>query len=233
MAKNNVQLKAEVREVKGKKVKNLRLQGWLPATVYGKGFEAVSVQANQKEFDKVFAEVGESGLVEIKIKDETWPVIFRNPQYHPVSGEMIHIDCYKVNLKEKIKTTVPLLFVGESQSVRAGNILVEVLQEVEVEALPADLPDRIEVDLSGLETLDSTITVADLKIEKDKVEIKNSADQVIVKTEEPKAEEAAPAAAETVAPSEVPATEQKTPEEAESGEKAEKAKEEGQRTNSK
>jgi len=223
MAKVNPQLKAEIREVKGRKVKHLRKEGLLPATVYGKAIEAVSVQMGQKDFGKVFAEVGEAGLVELVVKDETWPIIFRNPQYHSVGGEVIHIDCYKVNLKEKIRTTVPLVFVGEPQSVRAGNVLVEVSNEVEVEALPADLPERIEVDLTKLETLEAVITVGDLKVD-EKISLKTPADQVIAKTEAPRAEEAAPVAEATAAPGEVPATEQKAPEE--KAAEAEKSKKE-------
>lgn len=223
MAKNNPKLKAEVRTVTGKKVKNLRKQGILPATIYGKDFEPVSIQVVDKEIEKIFSETGESGLVEIELEGKSIPILFRNPQYHPVLGNLMHVDCYKVNLKEKITTHVPIEFIGESMAVKTGNIMVPVLNEVEVEALPADLPEKIEVDISKLETLESVITVADLVVEKDKVEIKNAADQVIAKVEEPKAEEE-PVAAE-VAPGDVPATEQKTEEEKTEGKSEDKTEE--------
>lgn len=209
MAKQNPSLNAEKRTLLGRKVKQLRREGITPATVYGYDFEPMSVQISSKELVKMFEQVGESGLIELVIDGQKYPIIFRNPQYHPVWGEIEHIDCYKVNLKEKITASVPLEFVGESQAVKSGNILVPVTEVVEVEALPADLPEKIEVDLTALEALESVITVADLKTG-DKVEIKTALDQVIAKVEEPKAEEVI----EEVTPvSEVPATEQKTEEE--------------------
>jgi len=228
MAKVNLKLNAEVRTIVGKKVKQIRKQDKLPSTVYGKGFEAVSIQIDNREMAKVFKEVGESGLVDLVVGENTWPVIFRNPQYHPVDGKLLYIDCYKVNLKEKIVTMVPIVLVGESSAVKFGNVLVEVSNEVEVEALPADLPENISVDISNLTEVGMVITVADLVVDKVKVEVKTHAEQVIVKIEAPKVEEE-PVVVETVAPVDVPATEQKTPEEkaaAEVQRKEEKEKEE-------
>lgn len=227
MAKTNPQLKAEVRSVTGKKVKSLRKSGILPATIYGHGFEPKSIQVVDKEMEAIFHHAGESGLVDLILEDKTLPILFRNPQYHPVEGNLIHIDCYKVNLKEKIVTTVPLEFVGESASVKAGNVLVEVVNEIEIEALPADLPEKIEVDLTKLETLESEITVADLKVDRSKIEIKNEAEQVVVKTEEPRVEEEPVVeAAEEITPA--PAMNQKTEEEkaADDAKKAEEKKKE-------
>ncbi|HNZ84373.1 MAG TPA: 50S ribosomal protein L25 [Candidatus Woesebacteria bacterium] len=191
MTKEKHQIKAAVRTVTGRKVKQIRKEGWLPATVYGKEFESLSIQFNLAEIVKLFDEIGESTLVEVILDEkEKLPVLFRNPQYHPIDGNMIHIDCYKVNLKEKIKAMVPIELVGESQAVKDGNILVTVTDEIEVEGLPADLPEKIEVDLSALENLESTIIVADLKLDSDKLEILTDGEQLIAKVEEPKAEEA-------------------------------------------
>lgn len=171
----------------------------------------MSIQFGIKEMEKIFEEVGESGLVDLAIGEELIPVIFRNPQYHPLVGNLIHVDCYKVNLKEKIITTVPVEIIGESLAVKAGNVLVEVTNEIEVEALPADLPERVEVDISVLDEVGKMITVADLKLGKG-VEAKTHHEQVIVKVEEPK-EEVVETPETAVAPGDVPATEQKTPEE--------------------
>jgi large subunit ribosomal protein L25 len=210
MAKNNPQINAEVRSTFGKKVKHLRSEGLLPATVYGKGFYPISIQMKSKELNKLFEEAGESSLIDLLVEKENYPILFKNPQYHPVEGNLLHIDCYKVNLKEKITATVPIEIVGESVAVKEGLVLVEITSEVEVESLPTDLPERIEVDISQLVNVDDTITVADLKVD-DKVEIQNSPDQVIVKIEEPAAEEEIEEP--EVAPGEVPATEQKAEEE--------------------
>lgn len=213
MNKVSHQLKAEVRTVMGRKVKQLRRQGLVPATVYGYGIEPISIQLVEKEIDKVFEESGESTLIDLQLDGKSMPILFKNPQYHPISSDLIHVDCYKVNLKEKITAMVPIEFVGESMAVKLGNVLVEVFNEIEVEALPTDLPEKIIVDVGKLETLESQITVADLEVDKSKVTIKTDAGQVVVKVEEPRVEEEPVAAEAVVAPGEVPATEQKTPEE--------------------
>jgi large subunit ribosomal protein L25 len=212
MKKENPKLKATVRTITGKKVKNLRKQGLLPSSIYGQGMEPISIQIVDKELEAIFKHAGESGLVDLILEEKTVPVLFRNPQYHPVLGNLLHVDCFKVNLKEKIITNVPLEFIGESPAVKAGKVLVEVINEVEIEALPADFPEKIEVDLTKLENIDSVITIADLPIDKSILEVKNEPDQVIVKVEEPKVEEE-PVEETAVAPGDVPATEQKTPEE--------------------
>lgn len=217
MAKVNPKLMAEVRNVTGKKVKHLRFSGKTPSTLYGKDFEAKSIQVDTKELAKIFEEVGESGLVDLSLDGKNYPILLRNPQFDPLEGNLIHVDGYKVNLKEKITATVPIEFVGESPAVKAGKILIGVTEEVEVEALPADLPEKIEVDISKLETLEQHITVADLIVDRNKIEIKTAADQTVVKLEEPKEEVVEEP---TVAPSEVPATEQKAPEASEGAETA-------------
>jgi len=213
MTKVNPVLKAEVRTIFGRKVRQLRNKGLIPATIYGKDIKPISIQAVDKEMEKIFEDVGESGLVEIVIDQQKYPILFKNPQYDIMVGNLMHIDCHKVNLKEKIIATVPIELTGESMAVKLGNILVEVTNEVDVEALPADLPEKIVVDISGLEVVGATITVADMVYDKKLMEIKTSVEQVIVKIEEPRAEEVEVAPEAEVAPGEVPATEQKTPEE--------------------
>lgn len=225
MTKKNPVLKAEVRTVTGRKVKHLRNLGQLPSSVYGKDMEPISIQVAEREMAKIFAHAGESGLVDLEIDGKTLPVLFRNPQYHAVTGLLTHFDCYKVNLKEKIITAVPIEFVGEAPAVKEGKVLVEVVNEVEVEALPADLPEKILVDLSTLVSVDVMITVADIKVD-GKYEIKSNPEQVLAKVEEPRVEEVVVAE-----PTEVvvaPAMNQKTEEEkaADDAKKAEEKKKE-------
>ncbi len=231
MTKEKHEIKAEIRTALGRKVKHIRKQGFIPATIYGKGLESKSVQFLAVELEKLFEEVGESTLVNLILEKESLPVLFRNPQYHVIDGNLIHVDCYKVNLKEKISAMVPIEFIGESQAVKDGNTLVTVTDEIEIEALPADLPENIEIDLSILETLESAITVADIKIDFTKLEIKTDKEQLIAKVEEPRAEEEIVTPAEEVAPGDVPAMNQKTEEEKEADEKA-KAEEDKEATKS-
>lgn len=182
-------IEAQKREMTGKKVKRLRQMGIIPASVYGKDFKSITIQMDAKEANLMFEEHGESGLIDLQIEKETFPVLFKNPQFHPVTGEMIHVDLYKVNLKEKTTVEVPIEIVGESASAKMGNVLINVIDSVEVEALPTDLPENFVVDISKLATLEDMITVADLEYDKEIMTIVTDPEQVIVKTEEPKEEE--------------------------------------------
>jgi large subunit ribosomal protein L25 len=212
MTKTTHQINAQVRDIVGSKVKQIRRQGLVPATVYGKGMESISVQFNALELEKIFSETGESVLVELLLDGNKLPILFKNPQYHYINSNLIHIDCYKVNLKEKITAEVPIVLVGESPAVKEGNVLIEVSDTIEVEALPADLPENIEIDISTLLAVDDYINAGMLKIDKTKVELKTNEDQIIVKIDAQRVEEEIPSE-EVVAPGDVPATEQKTPEE--------------------
>src|SRR3989344_1005329 len=148
---DRLSLKAEERKVLGKKVKNLRKDGILPAHVFGKGVEGEIVSVDQKEFLKVFKVAGETRLIDLKIGTEKIkPVLIREVQYNPVSGDLIHVDFYQVNLLEKVKVSVPIVQIGEApESVKLGEtIVLQTLSEVEVEALPADLPEEIVVKLA-------------------------------------------------------------------------------------
>ena len=221
MVNKRAELKAEKREVTGKKVRFLRRKGLLPASIYGKGMTSLSVSLPTAETVKVFEMAGESTLIDLVMDtNERWPILFKNPQYDPVEGNLIHVDLHKVNLKGKITAEVPVEIIGESDAVKAGNVLMEITMVIEVESLPTDLPEKFVVDISKLVAVDDAITVEQLEFDKSKVEIKNATDQVIVKIAAPKEEiiEEVP----TVAPAEVEATKQKAPtEEGETEGKAE------------
>ena len=198
MTSKRQSLRDGIRKILGRKVKQLRRRGYLRASVYGKGFESISVKLLQKDAEKLFFEVGTTGLFDLKLADKSIPVLFKNPQYHPVSDVLIHVDLYKVDLSEKIIAEIPIVLVGEAPIVKAGNVLVSVMDNVEVEALPADLPEKIEIDISVMEEISSVITVSDLKVDKSKVELKTELNQVIAKIEEPREEEPEPEPVEEV-----------------------------------
>ncbi|MBI2267912.1 MAG: 50S ribosomal protein L25 [Candidatus Blackburnbacteria bacterium] len=203
-------LDAEKREVFGRKVKGLRRNGVLPANVYGRSMQSLSVQLPTGVFKKIFEEVGETGLVGLKVGNDVYPVLVHNLQVDPVTEEPLHVDFLQVNLKEKVTVTIPLEFVGESSAEVAGEgIVVHQLNEVEVEALPTDLPEKIVVDISGLSGVDEFIKVVDLNVDRSKVEIRSDLEQVVAIVAPPaKAEEIAP-------PPEVPAEEGAAPAEGE------------------
>jgi large subunit ribosomal protein L25 len=191
-------LKAEKRTVLGKQVRKLRREGFLPANVYGKNLSSVALQVKMVDFEKIHKEVGETGLVDLEFDGKAKPVLIKNLQMNFQSHSPLHADFYQVNLKEKIKTMIPLLVVGEAQAVtdKAG-MLQQNLSEVEVEALPEKLPENLEVSIEHLAAVGEGVTVADLKAPEG-VEILSDATQTIVKIAElvapepePEAEEAA------------------------------------------
>jgi len=199
------ELKAEVRKVEGRKVKNLRKQGILPANVSGKKIKSSSVQVDLKEFKKVFSEVGETGLVELKIGSETKPVLIHNLQVNPVSDEPVHADFLQVDLKEKVEAEVPVEMIGESPAEKQGiGTVVQYVNEVKVEALPADLPEKFEIDTSELAEVDQAVHIKDIKVDRTKVDIKDDPEEIVVKVEPPQKEEvvAPPAPAEGEVPAE-------------------------------
>lgn len=228
-------LKVEKRTVLGKKVKKLRKSGILPANIYGKDLKSQAVQIALSDFLSVFKETGETGLVELELDSQTRPVLIKNLQLEYVDRTPVHVDFYQVNLKEKVKTMVPLVFTGEPKAVvdKLGLLLTPV-SEIEVEALPADLPENIEVNVENLAAVGNQILVSDLKVAS-VVTVLTDQEQVVVKIdelvsketqEEVAAEQAAKEQAEAPAEGEQPAekpaeTEQKPAEEPKPEEKKE------------
>lgn len=185
------QLKVEKRKVLGRKVKSLRRKGKLPANLYGKKVKSQALELSQKDFLKVFGEVGETGLVELVIAAELTPrvVLIHNLQKEPVDHNVVHVDFRQVDLKQKITAMVPVEMLGEAPGVAIGGVLVQLLNEIEVEALPADLPEKITVKVDKLQEIGQAVTVADLIYDKDKVELKAKPETLTAKIEAPVKEE--------------------------------------------
>lgn len=182
-------LKAEKRELTGRKVKRLRLAGIIPGTVYGKAMKSETVQVNEKELIKVYNEAGETGIVDIELASKKHPSLISNIQVHPVTSNVLHVDFREVDLTKKVKAMVPVELVGESPAEKQGmGTAVLMVDEVEVEALPEDLPEKFEIDATVLVEVEQTFTVAHLKSDK-KVEILTAGDQILAKVEPPQKEE--------------------------------------------
>ncbi len=160
-------LRVDQRDVFGKKVKNLRKKGLIPAHIFGKKVETLHIVVKEQDFNKVFTEVGETGLINLKVSDEkVRPVLIRDVQYHPLTEKPLHIDFYQVNLTEKVKVVVPVVLTGEEpELVHSGEaVVIQPLNEIEVEALPGDLPEKIEADVSLLKEINDTVFVSNLQI---------------------------------------------------------------------
>lgn len=181
---DRLSLHAFERIILGKKVKKLRKDGLLPGHVYGKGVETEHVSVDGKTFLKTFKEAGETSLIDLKIgAEKVRPVLVRGVQYDPVSGKPVHIDFYQVNLTQKVKVPVPLILIGEQpESVHLGEtIVLQTLSEIEVEALPTDLVEKIEVNVTLLKNIDDAITVGQLNYDRSKLTIHAPEEEIVVK----------------------------------------------------
>jgi large subunit ribosomal protein L25 len=173
----------------------MRQAGMIPGVFYGAKKSSVSVSISGKEFKKVWRQAGESSTVVVKTEAGDVDAIIHEVQTDPVTDEPIHVDFLAIDMTKKLKVKVPLEFTGVSEAVKAGlGNLVKVLHEVEVEALPKDLPHSLAADLSKLKTTEDNIFVSDIKLPPE-VKIVGSIDEVvasIVLQREEKEEEAAP-----------------------------------------
>lgn len=222
-------LRAEKRTAVGRKVKKLRKTGQIPATVYGKKIKSVSLVVAGEAFARVYQEAGETGLVELTVDSAVAPVLIHSVQLHPLTRAPLHVEFFQVDLKEKVKTRVPVVVVGEARAVQEKTgVLLTVLDEVEVEALPTDLPDHLSLDVSGLTAVNQELKVGDIAPPSG-VTVLSDAGLTVVKisalvskeAEAQAAEEAAAAAAAT--PAEGAAAEGATPTEEAKVEKKEPA----------
>ncbi|MAF20416.1 MAG: 50S ribosomal protein L25 [Parcubacteria group bacterium] len=164
-----LELSVKLRQELGRQNKQVRKQGFIPAILYGRKVKNIPLLVKEHNFEKVYQVAGESTLIKLKIqggdKDKERVVLIHDTAIDPVSDHFIHADFYQVKMDEVIKVEVALNFVGISEAVETeGGVLIKSIQQVEIEALPQDLPHEIEVDISSLKTFDDNIYVKDLKI---------------------------------------------------------------------
>ena len=193
----DTKLSAERRSVLGKQVKQLRRNGLVPANMYGQGRESVALQLPARDVAMRLARASRSTLFSLELDGKSGEtVLIKQLQRHPTSGQVLHVDLFRVAMDEKLRTTVPLQFAGEAAAVKAFNgTLMLNLDAVEVEALPGDLPSSIEVDLSPLVRLEDSIQVADLQVPSG-VQLLTPADHLVASVLPPRVLEEAEVAAE-------------------------------------
>ena len=157
---------AQKRKILGRKVKQLRREGILPANLFGKKIKSQALQVDRKEILGVFGKIGETGLIDLVMgKQKPRPVLISNLQVHPVTDDPLHVDFHQVDLEEKTMVTVPVELIGSSPLVEKDEgVLVQPLLEVTVEALPQKLPDHLEADVSVLTKLNDAVRISDLKV---------------------------------------------------------------------
>ena len=178
-----MELNGQKREILGKKVKDIRYEGDIPCVIFGKGIDSVPITVNYNDFVKVFKEAGETSVIDLNVNGDKYPVLVKEMQFHHITSKPIHVGFYKVDMTQKLTANIPVEIINEEQNelVTSGEALVlTLLQEIEVEALPSDLPESFVLDASKLIDMDSTITVADLGYDREKVEIVGAEEDEVV-----------------------------------------------------
>jgi large subunit ribosomal protein L25 len=181
---------AHKRDVFGKKLRELRSTGNVPAIIYGQEKDAEPVSVNAHEFGKIYARAGQNTIIDLKVdQDASDNVLIQDIATDPVTGDITHADFYRVNMNEEIKTSVPLHFVGEAPAVYQdeGTLLTNI-EEVEVETLPGKLPANIEVDITGLDDFEKTIHISDLVVPEG-VKVLVEDEELVCKVDPPRSEE--------------------------------------------
>lgn len=165
---DTLQLKVQKRTITGRKVKNLRIKGILPGNIYGKGIKSQTVELPISEFKPIYKKAGETKIVELSLPDKkTYPTLIHNVHIDPISRIPLHVDFFKVDLTQKIRTKIPVEINGVAPAVTQKiGLLLQTLNEVEVESLPTDLPDKLIINVASLDKLDQELKVSDIKFPK-------------------------------------------------------------------
>lgn len=182
-----ISLSAKIRKDFGKKTKSIKNAGQIPAVVYGASIKNVSIQLDEKEFKNVFRQAGESSLIELSIEGEKEKklVLVHDIQKDPVSDKVIHIDFFQPNLKEEVEVAIPLVFEGIAPAEKdLGGTLVKNILELEVSALPQNLPHEIKVSIDSLKTFDDHILIKDLVLPQG-VEALKKPDEIVAAVQPP------------------------------------------------
>ncbi len=164
----NLELKTESRDVLGKKTRFLRRQGVTPGHLFGHGLKSRAVQVPTATIEKLISRAGTTRLIKLQVDDTKTPhiVLIREVQKNPVNGQLMHVDFYQVNMKEKMTAEIPIVLVGDAPALKAkGHIMSHPISHLSVECLPDKLPHRIEVDVTSLEELYDAIHVSDIVLD--------------------------------------------------------------------
>lgn len=183
---NELKLNAQLRDVKGTGAsRQLRRENIVPAQLYQRDKENVNLQVVAKELDKIIAEAGTSTIISLVIDGEDHKVLIRDYQRHPYKNQYLHVDFLGVNLDEKLRVSVPVVLLNRDDIYVQPSVLMQHLEEIEIEALPMDIPSQVELDVQTME-YDDTFYVKDLEVvNDDKVEVLTDLEEAVVTLSEP------------------------------------------------
>ena len=177
---DEVVIKANHRQVVGKKVKVLRREGILPAVVYGHNVDSIPISLDMREASRILERISPSALVVVDVDGEQHYTLVRDKQRNPIRGSILHVDFQAVSLDETVRADLNIKIVGEAPAVETYlGIVVPSLEQLSIECLPKDLPDNIEVDISGLNEIGDSLLVRDL-VAPNGVEILSDPEDVVV-----------------------------------------------------
>ena len=186
-----IAFKAMKRDVSTKgMLKKLRSGGFIPGIVYGKTAKPIPVTINEKEFINIIKHKGTSVIVNLDINGTTYFTILKDIQKDPLGDKIVHVDFLEVDLNKSVLTKIPIVVVGESKGVKVGGVLEHTLYDIKVEAVPLDIPDKIEVDVTELD-INDVVHVSDLVLS-DKMKVLTPLDTVVVGIGHPTKEEVVP-----------------------------------------
>jgi len=180
---DQIELEITKREVLGKKVRFLRRQGITPVHLFGHGIESMALQGDTAKLQQVLTEAGEAKVISLKLDNEKRPrsVLVREVQVDSLKGGLLHVDFYQVKMTEEVKVEVPITLVGEARALKLrANMLMQELDTLTVECLPAKIPASVELDISSLTEAGQMVRVKDIELEKG-VTILNDPELVVVK----------------------------------------------------
>ncbi|WP_422484850.1 50S ribosomal protein L25 [Gudongella sp. DL1XJH-153] len=176
-------------EIGSSSSRKIRREKLVPGIVYSKGQETKHVRVDKIDFVKVFRIVGTSSLMELEVDGEILPVIVKSVQRDPVKGDVIHIDFQKLDMKQKIKITVPVYLQHRDSIKIQPSVLMQMLDTIEIECLPGDIPESVGIDVSGMD-FDTPLYVKDLDIvDEENVEVLTDMESIICTLNEPTMEE--------------------------------------------
>ena len=186
-----VVLKATKRDVAGKQVKALRREGKLPAVIYGRHTEPVNIVLDTRAASSALMKISSSSIVTLDVEGTEYPALVREKQRDYIKNILLHVDFLAVSLTEKLRASVSLHFVGVSTAVKDFNaVFVHNIDQFHVECLPADLPERIDVDIASLMRVGDVLRVRDVVLS-DKIRVLENPDTVVCVASAPKVEEVA------------------------------------------
>jgi len=176
-------LQAKNRTLKGKKVGSLRREGFLPGIIYGrigkKQLDPITIQMNLHDASLIINRLTGSSLISLDVEGDEYPVVLREAQRDVIYNTLLHVDFMAVSLTEKLQTAVQIELIGQAPAeLNMAAVVVTGITELEIECLPQDMPERIEVDASVLVDMDSAIYVKDLNLP-DTYEVLSDPDELI------------------------------------------------------